>query len=220
MGAKKTGTVHSRQIDPFIYSFVIAMRSNQLKLSTFSQREVNNWLVERRLVKHVGTIRKTGAELVSTSRRTLINLIGVMDGIRLCNLIQNWHRKEMELAQQKQKLHMIAFNAIVDKSSEPSCIRGRVGSTCNRLRDSESEDEPDDQERSELDQPKLTMGQVRKVLSSATGCQADGVSRVLINKRLKNGSVIKVALTDEFLSKFTLDPTCDHNSFLSINQVY
>ena len=157
---------------------------------------------------------------MSTSRRTLINLIGVMDGIRLYNLIQNWHRKETELAQQKQKLHMIAFNAIVDTSSEPSCIRGRVGSTCTRLADSESEDEPDDQEGKELDQPKLTMGQVRKVLSSATGCQADGVSRVLINKRLKNGSVIKIALTDEFLSKFTLDPTCDHNSFLSINQVY
>jgi len=59
MGAKKTGTAHSRQIDPFIYSFVIAMRSNQLKLSTFSQREVNNWLVERRLVKHVVRERKS-----------------------------------------------------------------------------------------------------------------------------------------------------------------
>lgn len=205
------------------------MRSNQLKLSTFNQREVNAWLVERRLAKHVGTIRKTGAELVTTSRRTLINLIGVMDGIRLYNLIQHWHRKEIELEQQKQKLHMIAFNAIMDKSSEPNCIRNRVGSTCTRLTDSDSEDEPDDHHESkELDEiddpenspPQLTMGQVRQVLSSATGCPADDVSRVLINKRLKNGSVIKIALTDEFLSKFTLDPTSDHNSFLSINQVY
>ena len=158
--------------------------------------------------------------MVSTSRRSLINQCGVMDGIRLYNLIQHWHRKEIEIEQQKQKLHLIAFNAIMDKPSSENELdtpRARVGSV---VEEEEDDSDSEDSDLCENTEPSLTMGQVRRVLSSATGCPVDDVSRVLINKRLKNGSVIKIALTDEFLSKFTLDPSSDQNSFLSINQVY
>jgi len=195
------------------------MRTTSVKLSTFNVREVAAWLADRRLAKYSGILRKTGAELVSTSRRSLINQCGVMDGIRLYNLIQHWHRKEIEIEQQKQKLHLIAYNAIMEKPSSKSELdtpRARVGSVVEEEDESDSEDS----DLGENPEPNLTMGQVRRVLSSATGCPVDDVSRVLINKRLKNGSVIKIALTDEFLSKFTLDPSSDQNSFLSINQVY
>jgi len=197
------------------------MRSTSVKLSTFNVREVAAWLADRRLAKYSGILRKTGAELVSTSRRSLINQCGVMDGIRLYNLIQHWHRKEIEIEQQKQKLHLIAYNAIMEKPSSESELdtpRARVGSVVEE--DEDDSDSDPDSDPGENHEPNLTMGQVRRVLSSATGCPVDDVSRVLINKRLKNGSVIKIALTDEFLSKFTLDPSSDQNSFLSINQVY
>ena len=159
-----------------------------------------------------------------------------MDGIRLYNLIQHWHRKELEVEQQKKKLHIIANNSIMERP-RLSAERNRAFSMCPDV-ESESEDElsgddssPDEDRRVGFapgdfppdtlspEVPQLTMGQVRQVLSSATGCPARDVQRVLINKRLKNGSIIKIALTDEFLSKFTLDPSCDQNSFLSINQV-
>jgi len=156
-----------------------------------------------------------------------------MDGIRLYNLIQHWHRKELEVEQQKKKLHLIANNSIMERP-RLSTERNRAFSMCPDV-ESESEDEMSESEESRVDfppaafppdvpnfspeVPQLTMGQVRQVLSSATGCPAGDVQRVLINKRLKNGSIIKIALTDEFLSKFTLDPSCDQNSFLSINQV-
>jgi len=196
------------------------MRSTSVKLSTFNVREVAAWLADRRLAKYSAILRKTGAELVSTSRRSLINQCGVMDGIRLYNLIQHWHRKEIEIEQQKQKLHLIAYNAIMEKPSSESELdtpRARVGSV---VEEEEDDSDSEDSDLCENPEPSLTMGQVRRVLSSATGCPVDDVSRVLINKRLKNGSVIKIALTDEFLSKFTLDPSSDQNSFLSINQVY
>lgn len=145
-----------------------------------------------------------------------------MDGIRLYNLIQHWHRKELEIEQQKKKLHLIANNSIMERP-RLSAERNRAFSMCPDV--SESEDDSGDEDRvgfppgDDFPVPQLTMGQVRQVLSSATGCPESDVQRVLINKRLKNGSIIKIALTDEFLSKFTLDPSCDQNSFLSINQV-
>ena len=63
----------------------------------------------------------------------------------------------------------------------------------------------------DLHPSELSISRIKDVLSSHTGLEPDHINRVLIDKKLKNGNIIKVVLTDEFLSNFTLDQNCDQS---------
>merc|ERR1712156_1403605 len=63
----------------------------------------------------------------------------------------------------------------------------------------------------DLHPSELSISRIKNVLSSHTGLEPDNINRVLIDKKLKNGNIIKVVLTDEFLSNFTLDQNCDQS---------
>ena len=152
-------------------------------------------------------------------RRNILRLCGITDGIRLWNQIQLWKKKEIQM--EKRRTRFISYNFKDELLTDPDSESSSPESPESLMSDDSSSpsentlDLVDDHRNTiltpDLHPSELSISRIKDVLSSHTGLEPDHINRVLIDKKLKNGNIIKVVLTDEFLSNFTLDQNCDQS---------
>ena len=155
-------------------------------------------------------------------RRNILRLCGITDGIRLWNQIQLWKKKEIQM--EKRRTRFISYNFKDELLTDPDSESSSPESPESLMSDDSSPSENMDDDTSavvhhnrntiltpDLHPSELSISRIKDVLSSHTGLEPDDINRVLIDKKLKNGNIIKVVLTDEFLSNFTLDQNCDQS---------
>ena len=150
-------------------------------------------------------------------RRNILRLCGITDGIRLWNQIQLWKKKEIQM--EKRRTRFISYNfkdELDSESSSPESPESLMNDDSSENMDDDTSAESAVAHRNTILTPdlhpsELSISRIKDVLSSHTGLEPDDINRVLIDKKLKNGNIIKVVLTDEFLSNFTLDQNCDQS---------
>lgn len=157
-------------------------------------------------------------------RRNILRLCGITDGIRLWNQIQLWKKKEIQM--EKRRTRFISYNFKDELLTDPDSESSSPESPESLMSDDSSspsentldlvDDDTVAHHRNTILTPdlhpsELSISRIKDVLSSHTGLEPDHINRVLIDKKLKNGNIIKVVLTDEFLSNFTLDQNCDQS---------
>ena len=151
-------------------------------------------------------------------RRNILRLCGITDGIRLWNQIQLWKKKEIQMEKRRTRFISYNFKDEMDPDSESSSPESPESLMIDDSSPSENMDDEDTSAVArntiltpDLHPSELSISRIKDVLSSHTGLEPDHINRVLIDKKLKNGNIIKVVLTDEFLSNFTLDQNCDQS---------
>jgi len=156
-------------------------------------------------------------------RRNILRLCGITDGIRLWNQIQLWKKKEIQMEKRRTRFISYNFKDETDPDSESSSPESPESlMSDDSSSPSENTLDMDDDTSAvvhhrntiltpDLHPSELSISRIKDVLSSHTGLEPDHINRVLIDKKLKNGNIIKVVLTDEFLSNFTLDQNCDQS---------
>jgi len=198
-----------------------------MRMSHFTKIDVQKWLQDRRFSNYREYfLHFNGEDLMNLPRRNILRLCGITDGIRLWNQIQLWKKKEIQM--EKRRTRFISYNfkdeLLQDPDSEssspesPESLLSDDGSSPSDESSMDSDDTSTAVVRSrntiltpDLHPSELSISRIKDVLSSHTGLEPDDINRVLIDKKLKNGNIIKVVLTDEFLSNFTLDQNCDQS---------
>jgi len=193
-----------------------------MRMSHFNKIEVQKWLQDRRFSNYREYfLHFNGEDLMNLPRRNILRLCGITDGIRLWNQIQLWKKKEIQMEKRRTRFISYNFKDETDPDSESSSPESPE-SLMSDDSSSPSENTLDMDESAvvhhrntiltpDLHPSELSISRIKDVLSSHTGLEPDHINRVLIDKKLKNGNIIKVVLTDEFLSNFTLDQNCDQS---------
>jgi len=181
-----------------------------MRMSHFTKIDVQKWLQDRRFANYREYfLHFNGEDLMNMPRRNILRLCGISDGIRLWNQIQLWKKKEIQM--EKRRTRFISYNfkdELVDSPDSESSSPDSDSSdgTTTTIVSQNTILTPDLPSSSEL-----SISRIKDVLSSHTGLEKGDINRVLIDKKLQNGNIIKVVLTDEFLSNFTLDQNCDQS---------
>jgi len=189
-----------------------------MRMSHFTKIDVQKWLQDRRFSNYREYfLHFNGEDLMNLPRRNILRLCGITDGIRLWNQIQLWKKKEIQM--EKRRTRFISYNfkdELDSESSSPESPESLMNDDSSENMDDDTSAESAVAHRNTILTPdlhpsELSISRIKDVLSSHTGLEPDDINRVLIDKKLKNGNVIKVVLTDEFLSNFTLDQNCDQS---------
>merc|ERR1712142_789960 len=182
-----------------------------MRMSHFTKIDVQKWLQDRRFANYREYfLHFNGEDLMNMPRRNILRLCGISDGIRLWNQIQLWKKKEIQM--EKRRTRFISYNfkdELVDSPDNESPSPDSDSSSMDGTTTIVSQNTiltPDLPSSGEL-----SISRIKDVLSSHTGLEKGDINRVLIDKKLQNGNIIKVVLTDEFLSNFTLDQNCDQS---------
>ena len=144
-------------------------------------------------------------------RRQFLRCCGVIEGIRLYNQLQLWKKRELEMEMRKSRTRMISYNFIEEVDEDGNVVFDEQSTPIvqSELVPAGGTDAAQN----------LTIDNIKGVLSHATGLAPEDISRIFIDKKIPNGSSVKVVLTDEFLQHFTLDQNTDQ-TIAAISQVY